>query len=704
MTHPFLDPSFDVRWSALTPDKVEPDINEALARAERALTAIAGQDRGQLTFESVVLAYGAAMQELYEAWGLVTHLDAVCNSPELRQAHNTMLPGVSAFLARVALRADLWDVVLAYSVSPAARTLDPVQTRAVEELVASFRQNGAELPAEKKARLEHLESELSRLTQKYSENLLDSTNAWELIVHDESLLAGLPQAAVDGARAEAQAKGLAAADAPCYRFTLKAPSYLAVMDYATSDAMRKQMWEGITTVGRGGTYDNTELVWQILRLRHEKAQLLGKANFADYILERRMARTGATALAFVEDLHAKTKDAFDREVASLEQYAAEKEGRPRRALQPWEISWWMERRRQEQFDFDEEALRPYYSVNRVLAGMFALAERLFDVTIAERPSVFGATAGAAASGTASSEPMPVEVWHPSVKFFEVRDSDGTHRGSFFADWHPRDAKRSGGWMNVLKMGSPPSPSRGRQPHLALICGNMTSPVGDAEALLTHFEVRVIFHEFGHLLHQILGDVAVPSLNGTRVAWDFVELPSQLMENFCWDRGSLDLFARHYQTGDCIPDDLFAKMIAARQYMGGVAMMRQLSQGKLDLELHMHHATDEGTDLDQLTRSLIRDYIVPTQTLGPTMARRFSHLFSRPVGYAASYYSYKWAEVLDADAFTRFQRDGVLSPAVGRAYRDAILSRGNSAAPEALFREFMGRDPDPKALLVRAGLA
>ncbi|MFN7980349.1 MAG: M3 family metallopeptidase [Vicinamibacterales bacterium] len=701
MSQPFLDTSFHIRWSTLTPDSVEPDITEALARAQRALDAIAGQDRARLTFESVVAAYDTATQDLHEAWILVAHLDAVCNSPERRKAYNAMLPRISAFSAGIPLNAELWDVVLTYSASDAARALDPVRTRAVDELVASFRQQGADLPAEKKARLEQLEAELSRATQKYSENVLDSTNAWELIVDDEALLAGLPQSAIDGARAEAQAKGLGSTDAPAYRFTLKAPSYLAVMEYASTESLRRQMWEGATSIGRGASFDNTDLIWQILRLRHEKAQLLGKANFADYALERRMARNGATALAFVEGLHAKTKAAFDREIASLERYAAEKTGRPRQPFQPWDLAWWMEQRRREQYDFDEEALRPYLSVKSVLAGMFTIAERLFDVTITERDAVFREPS---ADGTPADAPDGVEVWHPSVKFYEVHDADGAHRGSFFADWHPRDAKRGGGWMNCLKMGAPPDGDKARRPHLALICGNLTSPVGDAPALLTPYEVRVIFHEFGHLMHQMLADVPVISLNGLRVAWDFVELPSQLMENFCWERETLDLFARHHETGARVPDELFAKMIAARQYMGALMMMRQLSQGKLDLELHMHHATDEHADLDVLSRGLVRDYVVPLQTEAPTIARRFSHLFSRPGGYAASYYSYKWAEVLDADAFTRFQREGVLNPAVGRAFRDAVLSRGNSDSAEQLFREFMGRDPDPNALLVRAGLA
>lgn len=704
MPHPFLDDSFHVRWSTLALDMVEIDITKALVRADRALSKIINQDRGKLTFDSVMLGYEDALRELNESWGLVTHLDAVCNSPALREAHNKMLPQVSAFFAKIPLNAHLWDLLLTYSKTEEGKALTGTRRRALDETLAYFRQHGAELPPEKKKRLEAIEGELSQATQKYSENVLDSTNAWELVIDDVAKLKGLPPSAIDAARADAEAKGLGTPDAPRYRFTLKAPSLIPLMEHLDDDSIRKQAWEGNCTVGRGGDYDNTALVRQILRLRHEKAQLLGKDNFADYILERRMAKDGGTALAFTEKLHAKVKAAFEREIISLQEYRADKTHSGVSLLEPWEVAYWSEKRRHERYDFDAEELRPYFSVPEVLGGMFKLAERLFDIRITERESVYyevGQTGGSSAS---PFEPGPVEVWHPEVKFYEVRNKDGVHTGSFYADWHPRDSKRNGAWMCCLRMGTPGGAHRDRRPHLGVIGGNMTPPRTGQPTLLTHDEVCTVFHEFGHLMHLVLGNVETETLNGTHVAWDFVELPSQLMENFCWERESLDFFARHHGTGATIPDTLFKKMIAARNYMSAVAMMRQLALGKLDLELHMHHATDETADLDTLTHRIQKGYLFPTKTEVPAMVRRFRHLFADPVGYAAGYYSYKWAQVLDADAFTRFQREGVLNPAVGQAFRDAILSKGNSAEPEALFRDFMGRDPDPNSLLLRDGLA
>lgn len=706
MAAPFLTQDFHIRWSTLTPEHIESDIRAALTQAQANLDALIEQDRGRLSFESVVLGLDEATRSLTEAWGLVTHLDSLCNTPALRDAHNKMLPEVSAFVANIPLNEHLWDLLQTYSKTDEAKKLDPVRKRALEEGMESFRQAGADLPPEKKKRIEEIESELSQLTQKFSENVLDSTNQWELIIHDSKRLQGLPPSALEAAHADAVAKNLSTPEEPAWRFTLKVPSMIPVMEYLEDDDIRRQVWQGVCTIGNTSKFDNTELVWNILRLRHDKAQIMGKANFADHVLSHRMAKTGRSALRFIEDLHTRVQEAFQRETIELQEFRADASHQPVTLFEPWEVAFWAEKQRKARFDFDEEELRPYFPLDRVLKGMFHLAEKVFDLRITERDVVY-VEPGKVAPKNISTQPGkagPVEVWHPEVKFYEVRNEKGVHIGSFYTDWHPRDSKRNGAWMNYLRMGAPPSGERDRHLHLGLICGNMTPSIDGKPALLTHDEVTTVFHEFGHLLHQLCGNVEIPSLNGVNVYWDFVELPSQLMENFCWERESLDLFARHYETGGTIPSRLFKKMLAARNYRSASDIMRQLAFGKLDLELHMHHATESGADLDHLSRKLLSDYLMPLKTEPPTAARRLGHLFSSPVGYAAGYYSYKWAEVLDADAFTRFQKEGVLNPEVGRDFRDAILSKRNSEDPAKLFHDFMGRDPDAMALLVRAGLA
>ncbi|MBA73565.1 MAG: oligopeptidase A [Verrucomicrobiales bacterium] len=688
MEHPFLEDEFKIRWSQLRPENVVPDIAEAIRRAENKINVLSGEDfpDSGLTFENTLLALESAYETLSRPWGLVGHLDSVCNSDPLREAQNTMLPKVSEFFAKVPLNAGLWNRIKSYSETEDANSLSSTRRRFLDETITDFLNSGAELSDEKKERLMELESELAQKTQKYSENVLDSTNAWEMIINEESDLMGLPDLAKSAALESAKSKDLATDDDPKWRFTLQAPSYFPVLEHVESDSVRKRVWEGTCAIGASADYDNTDLVWEILSLRQEKSEILGKNNFADQVLQRRMAKNGERALGFVEDLHNRTKSFFDVETNELQDYKAQSEGTDSGALEPWEIAYWAEKRRKEEYDFDDEELRPYFSIGSVIEGMFSIVTEIFGVKITE------------------PEQSP-DVWHESVKFYEIHDAEkGNHLGSFYADWFPRESKRSGAWMNYLITGEPQE-NGGRTPHLGLMCGNMTPPVGNEPALLKHDEVETVFHEFGHLLHHLLGEVDIKSLNGVNVAWDFVELPSQIMENFCWASESLDLFARHYETGDPIPDDLFEKMLAARNYRSATAMMRQLSLGKLDLELHINEASksDPGRDLDALTEGLLSEYTIPTLTKASTMARRFGHLFASPTGYAAAYYSYKWAEVLDADAFTRFLEEGIMNPQVGLEFRSKILSKGNSEDPQKLFHDFMGRDPDPEALLKRSGL-
>lgn len=457
------------------------------------------------------------------------------------------------------------------------------------------------------------------------------------------------------------------------------------MTYAEDAELRKAMWSAAASVGSAAPHDNTALIDQILSRRAEKARLLGRGHFADLVLERRMAKSAARALAFVEDFQNRAAPAFARECRELEAFKAEQTGRPAGPLAPWEIAFWSEKLRIKAYAFDEELLRPYFPMDRVISGLFDLATRVFGLEIVVRTG------------------EDAQTWAPDVQLYDVRDAAGRPVGSFYADWYPRESKRGGAWMNYLTTGGP-QPDGTRKPHLGLICGNMTPPAAGKPALLTHREVETIFHEFGHLLHHLLGEVEIKSLNGTNVAWDFVELPSQIMENWCWERESLDLFARHVATGEPIPEELFLKMTAARNFRAACATMRQVAFAKMDLLLHSQTETFLGGDVEPRAREAVVACLIPTEPKAPTIVKRFGHLFSSPVGYAAGYYSYKWAEVLEADAFTRFRAEGLFSRAVGLDFVDKILSRGNSEAPEALFRAFMGRDPDTRALLLRSGLA
>lgn len=675
-------------------------MRQALVEAKSKIDAIAALDVSALTYENTFHALEQASKTLNRAWGRLSHLDSVADEPAQRAALNQMLPEVSEFYSSIPLREDLWKVLKAFGESTAVDALPAIQRRHVAETMLDFVQDGADLPEGPKARIAEIDAELSKITKSYAEHVLDSTNAWELLVTDQNRLAGLPESAIAAAAANARAKGHGSEEQPVWRFTLHQPSMFPVMQYADDDALRHEIWQASGKVGSYGDYDNSALVWKILQLRQEKAAILGQKNFADLVLQRRMAKNGATALAFVEDLHDRIIGQYREDYRELCAYKAEKTGAASEMLQPWEVSYWAEKRRKEHFDLDDEALRPYFPVSKVMKGMFDLATKIFGIEIKQVETVFYEKG----QRPEHADDSKVEVWHPEVTFYELRDrQSGEHLGSFYADWHPRESKRGGAWMNQLEPGAPPQDGKARKPHLGLIIGNMTPPVDGKEALLTHGEVETIFHEFGHLLHGLLSDVAVESLAGTNVPWDFVELPSQIMENFCWSRESLDMFARHHETGAAIPEELFQKMIAAKNYMSATVFMRQLAFGKLDLELHMHLERYQGRDLDAVEREILADYRVPMKTDVPGMARRFNHLFSSPTGYAAGYYSYKWAEVLDADAFTRFEDEGILNEKTGRDFREHILSKGNSAPVDELYRRFMGSDPKLEPLLRRAGL-
>jgi oligopeptidase A len=675
-TNPLLEIRFRIPFDRIHAAAVEPAAASVLRDARARLEDIAAQG-GERTWDNTMRALDTLTEPLDFVFGLVRHLESVATYPELRAALNAVQPEIGAFYAGIALHAGLWQAIKAYAGTSESAALTGPRRRYVVKTVEAFRRAGADLDPASKKRLEEIDVELTTITTKFGENVLDSTNAFERVFANEADLAGLPASALAAARASAARKNLDG-----WRFTLQAPDYLAVTTYLDNAAVRREFYEAFTTRATEAERDNRPIVARILELRRAKAGILGFHNFADLVLEDRMAHDSARALAFLEDLKAKTEARFRAENRELLEFRRSVEGPAAAEVEPWDVAYYAEKQRAALYDFDEEALRPYFPLDRVVDGLFALAGRLYGIRVTQEAGV--------------------PSWDPQVRYYNVHDADGTLLGGFHADWYPRENKRGGAWMDALITGGP-TPAEFR-PHLGLICGNLTPPIGERPALLTHREVETIFHEFGHLLHHLLSRVEIRSFAGTSVAWDFVELPSQIMENWCWEREALDLFAAHWETGERLPEDLFQKMKRARTFRAGNAQMRQLGFGFIDMLLHTRYEPARDGDPVAFSRRLIQEFSPAPLPPQHAMVAAFTHLFASPVGYGAAYYSYKWAEVLDADAFTRFHAEGIFSREVGAQFRERILERGDSEDPAVLYRDFMGREPDPNALLVRSGLA
>jgi oligopeptidase A len=666
--NPLLSREFRIPFDRIQTKHVEPAVRQALQEAQHELDTLIASD-GERSYENTIEPLDDLLERLGRVIDPVTHLVAVMNTPELREAYNQVLPDFSAFYAKLPLNVGLWRVVKQYAATPEAQELTGVRRRHLDKMVRDFIRAGADLPADKKSRVEAIRVELSRLHTQFSDNTLDATNAFELLITDPDELAGLPETARTRARTSAASKGQTG-----WRFTLQLPSYLPFMQYADSRELREQLYTAFVNRASTGDLDNRPLMVRILELRRELAHLLGYRNFADYRLEESMVGSGDRALAFLNDLTERTRPYWDREIAELKEFAEEI---GLENLEPWDVAYVAEKMRKSRYDIDEEELRPYFPMDRVLEGVFEIARRIFGVTVTERPIK--------------------EVWHPDVKFYDIHDEEeGVYLGSFYADWFPRESKRGGAWMDSFVTGRPAE--EGFTPHLGLMVGNFSPPEDNRPALLTHREVETTLHEFGHLLHHLLSRVEVPARAGTNVPRDWVELPSQIMENWAWEREALDLFACHWQTGAPIPEELFRKMVAARNFMAANAQMRQLSFGTTDLKLHIEYDPERDGDVVAYVQDVMSHFSIRPEFARNHFIATFTHVFAG--GYAAGYYSYLWSEVLDADAFTRFQQEGIFNRETGRAYVDAILSRGDSADPVDLFREFMGRDPDLNALLRR----
>ncbi|MCL6544620.1 MAG: M3 family metallopeptidase [Bryobacteraceae bacterium] len=668
VNNPLLQKGLPIPFDLIRAEHVEPAITRLLEEARQRRDAFVTSP-GPRTYENTMAAFEKIVEDLQRGMTIVRHLEGVASTPALRAAVNAVLPKYTEFVSGLPLDRGVYAKIKEYSQTEEAKALTGPRKRFLEVTLDEFRRAGAELTDKEQARLREINVEMSRLRKQFADHVLDATNEFELVITDERKLAGLPESAKAAARESARQKGVEG-----WRFTLQQPSYTAVMTYLDDPAIRERMFRAYNTRAAAS---NLPVMKRILELRRERARILGFKNYADLVTADRMAKNGERVREFLRMLEDRTREFYERENAELLEFRRSLEGPNAPPPAMWDLAYYAEKLRKARYDFDDEVLRPYFPIQAVYQGMFELASRLYGIRI--------------------QKVVGVPAWDPAVEYYEVRDEDGTLLGGFYTDFYPRENKRAGAWSSGLITGGPVD---GRfEPHLGGIHGNMTPPVDGKPALLTKREVETVFHEFGHQLHHILGRSPVKGLTG--VAWDFVELPSQIMENWTWERESLDLLARHYQTGERIPEELFQKMLRARNFRAANAQMRQLALGVVDIALHVDYDEARDGDLYTYARKIFQRFTPAPVPDDYAMIASFSHIFSG--GYACGYYSYKWAEVLDADAFTRFQKEGIFNRATGVAFRREILEKGNTEDANVLFRNFMGRDPDPEALFRRSGL-
>jgi oligopeptidase A len=675
MDNPLLELDGLPQFTRISPEQVEPAIDHLLAACRARIEELSdGEDVP--TWESFVEPLEEVDDKLSRVWSPVGHLNSVINSDELRAAYNACLPKLSEYGTEVGQNQALFE---GYRAVASQEHLDAAQRKLLENALRDFHLSGVDLPEEKKGRYKEISQELSQLTSRYQENLLDATNAWSKSISDETALTGLPDTAIALAKQTAEERGQDG-----WVLTLDYPSYLPVMTYAHDRDLRREVYQAYCTRAsdqgpNAGEWDNTQIMERILKLRHELAELLGFENYAECSLATKMARSTDEVMRFLDDLAKHTVTRARRELDELAQFAGERYGFE--GLEPWDIQYYAEKLREHRYRITQEELRSYFPVPRVMQGMFAVVERLFGIRIQETEGV--------------------ETWHPDVRFFEIRDDDGELRGQFYLDPFARQKKRGGAWMDVCTNRF--HTSRCDQIPVAYLVCNFPPPVGERPSLLSHEEVETLFHEFGHGLHHMLTRVDYPAVAGINgVPWDAVELPSQFLENWCWEREPLDLISGHVETGEPIPQDLYDGLRAAKNFQSAMQMVKQLELAIFDFRLHLEYDPESGARIYEILDQ-VRDQVA---AIKPPAFNRFAHGFSHIFagGYAAGYYSYKWAEVLSADAFSLFEEHGVLDGDTGRAFRENILERGGSAEAMDLYVGFRGREPTIDALLRHSGIA
>jgi oligopeptidase A len=677
MDNPLLEPNDLPPFSRIKAEHVVPAVERLLSDNRTVIAGLVGPGR-TYTWENLVEPLEDIDDRLGKAWSPVSHMNAVVNSDELREAYNACLPLLSEYSTEIGQNEALYQAYRDLADGPRYASLDTAQRTIIDHALRDFRLSGVDLPPEQKARYKEIAQELSKLSSQFQDNLLDATQAWSKHIENEALLAGIPDSARAVARQTAAAQGLEG-----WVFNLEFPSYIAVMTYADDRGLRREFYTAYSTRAsdqgpNAGQWDNSEAMEKILALRHEEAKLLGFPNFAELSLATKMAPSSGEVVRFLADLAERSLPHARRDLEELEAYARERHDLD--ALESWDLSYYSEKLRQHKYALSEEEVRTYFPVTRVVPGLFALVERLYGLRIEE-------VAG-------------VDVWHPDVRFYEIRDRQGDVRGCFYLDLYARPKKRGGAWMDECvtrrKVGG-----RVQNPVAYLTC-NFTPPAEGEPALLRHDDVLTLFHEFGHGLHHLLTRVEHLGVSGIHgVEWDAVELPSQFMENFCWEPEPLALISGHYRTGEPLPRDLLDKMIAARNFQSGMQMVRQLEFALFDFRIHLEYDPGRGGRIYPILDEVRRQVSVFVPPPFNRFPHSFSHIFGG--GYAAGYYSYKWAEVLSSDAYSLFEERGILNPEVGRSFLENILERGGSRKAMELFVAFRGREPEIDALLRHNGI-
>ena len=695
-TNPLLDFTGLPRFDLIRADDIVPAIDALLAEARATVDAVAN-DTGAATWASVVTPTETAFDHLDRAWGAVRHLNAVVNTPAIRDAYNAALPKVTAFYADIGQDVAWYARFKALAKSANFASLDEAQRKVVDNAIRDFRLGGAELDDAGKARFKAVQEAVATSSSRFDDNVLDSENAWAHYVERPEDLAGVPADVVTAARNDAQAERRAG-----YKLTLRVPCYLPVMQYANDRALRARMHHAYATLasdlGSKAEWDNTVVIGEILALRYEEARLLGYANFADLSLVPKMAQTPGEVVAFLRDLAQRARPFAEREYDDLATFAREALGIDDMA--PWDLAYVAEKLKAQRFAYSEQEVKQYFAEERVLAGLFRVVETIYGVGV--RPSV-------------------APTWHPTVRFFEIVDGKGALVGQFSLDLYAREGKQSGAWMDDA-INRRYAHDRLQHPVAYLTC-NFSGPVNGEQPYFTHREVITLFHEFGHGLHQLLTRVDVAGVSGLQgVEWDAVELPSQFMENYCWQWDVLSHMTAHRETGAPLPRELFQRMLAARNFGRGLAMLRQVEFALFDMRVHIDYVpgnphpdplpvAERGPSISEAgegfanPQAVLDDVRREVAIVPKAPYDRFMHAFGHVFagGYAAGYYSYQWAEVLSADAFSLFEEVGVLSPEIGARFRDEVLARGGTRPAIESFVAFRGRPPSLDALLRHNGL-